>query len=336
MTPVRLLKAIGWSLALAFGSLLLRAESASPAMVRVEIGPGSAAELVDATTAGDLLTVEDDFVRAMSPFDRSARLKIDRDVSPAEYLRFVARQTRPWSEADRARLVPILKSFRRRTADLKMRMPPIVRFVKTTGLEEGMAAYCRGPVVVLPENIVGGDLAKLPPVVFHELFHVFSTHNRDKRRALYAAVGFEACPEIPLPAELAARKVTNPDAPRIDAFCRVRVGQEDAAVAPVLLGKSELYDVKKGGEFFQQMDFRLMVLDETGGGLRPAIAGGAPRLLPLSSVPDYFERVGRNTEYVISPEEVLADNFVLLIDGKGKPVPSPGILEKLRAVLTSR
>jgi hypothetical protein len=42
-------------------------------------------------------------------------------------------------------------------------------------------------------------------------------------------------------------------------------------------------------------------------------------------------RIGRNTEYIIHPEEILADNFVLLVNGA--KAPSPEILQKLDAVL---
>lgn len=325
------------------GILLLSRASASPPDA-ARVGPpetetialtaSSQAALSGVEEGARLLTAQDGFVRAMSPYDRSARLKVHREVSLPEYLAFVAGEVRPWSAAEGARMRSILDDFRRRTRSLSFRLPPVVRFVKTSGREEGRAAYCRGPVVVLPENILGGDPAKLSSIVFHELFHVFSTSNPEKRGALYAVVGFEPCPEIPLPPALAARKVTNPDAPRIDAFCRVDAGGEALAVTPVLLGRSDLYDTKAGGEFFEQMDFRLMAVEPVpggGGGYRPALSGAEPRLLALSAVPDYFRRVGRNTEYVIHPEEVLADNFVLLIEGKSGP--SPEILKNLSALL---
>jgi hypothetical protein len=48
-----------------------------------------------------------------------------------------------------------------------------------------------------------------------------------------------------------------------------------------------------------------------------------------------MEQIGRNTEYVIHPEEVLADNFALLVLKKAN-VPSPEILQKMREVLSHR
>ena len=156
------------------------------------------------------------------------------------------------------------------------------------------------------------------------------------RRALYAVVGYEVCPEIQLPPGLSRVKLTNPDAPRMDAFIRLRVGGEGVAAAPILLGRSELYDERQGGPFFRQMDFRFLVLEGGGDSLRPAVLpDGGPRLLVPSDVPDYEAHIGRNTDYVIHPEEILADNFVLLADPQPAKVASPEILDKLDAVLRS-
>ena len=300
----------------------------------VPLSPSSHARFADAKEAASVLTRRDAFVSAMSPFDRSARLQVGREVPESEYLSFVAGETRDWSGAERDLVARILADFREKTASWKMDLPPEVLFVKTTGREEGRAAYCRGAAVVLPENILG-ETDKLPDIVFHELFHVFSSHHPELRRPLYAAVGFEVCPEIVLPPALARRKLTNPDAPRMDALVRVPVGGHADAGAPVLLGKSDLYDEKVGGPFFQQMEFRLLALDAPGGGAapRPVLqSDGTALLAPPGDA--YMARIGRNTDYVIHPEEILADNFVLLVNHR--KVPSPEILDKLDAVLRRR
>jgi hypothetical protein len=49
-------------------------------------------------------------------------------------------------------------------------------------------------------------------------------------------------------------------------------------------------------------------------------------------VSSYHEQIGRNTGYIIHPEEVLADNFALLLLGR-TAVKSPHILDRLRASL---
>jgi len=55
-------------------------------------------------------------------------------------------------------------------------------------------------------------------------------------------------------------------------------------------------------------------------------------LVGLQQVAGFFEQVGRNTEYIIHPEEILADNFAILILQE-HDVPSPGTIQKLGEVL---
>jgi hypothetical protein len=45
--------------------------------------------------------------------------------------------------------------------------------------------------------------------------------------------------------------------------------------------------------------------------------------------------VGRNTDYIIHPEEILAENFALLVLGAGN-VPSPEVLTRMREALAKK
>ena len=39
--------------------------------------------------------------------------------------------------------------------------------------------------------------------------------------------------------------------------------------------------------------------------------------------------MGSNTQYIIDPEEVLADNFSLLLTGMTEGLPSPEVIQKM-------
>ena len=56
----------------------------------------------------------------------------------------------------------------------------------------------------------------LADILAHECFHVLSRANPGLRRQLYATIGFEKCAEIRFPPAMAARRITNPDAPVFD------------------------------------------------------------------------------------------------------------------------
>jgi hypothetical protein len=61
-------------------------------------------------------------------------------------------------------------------------------------------------------------------------------------------------------------------------------------------------------------------------------AGESLVMLDPATVPEYFTAIGLNTRYIIHPEEILADNFTLLVRGERK-VRTPRILDELKRVL---
>ena len=77
------------------------------------------------------------------------------------------------------------------------------------------------------------------------------------------------------------------------------------------------------------------VVEEKEGSWFPVMVAGRPLLLDSKEVPDFGKQIGENTGYVIHPEEVLADNFVLLVTGV-KKVKTPRILTDLRKILERR
>jgi hypothetical protein len=292
----------------------MAADPASP----IHVG-SSTIHLADAGEAAALLGRRDGFVAALSPFDRAARLKTERAVSEAEYLRFVAAQTLPFSDDERRRLVAAWAAIdeRLKQLDLALPLPPQISIIKTTGREEGQAAYCRGEAIVLPTAILDGK--QLQPTLAHELFHILSSHAPALRTQLYGLVGFHPGGDVQLPESLRPRKITNPDAYRNDYRMSVQIAGKAADVVPVLFASSDHYDSKKGDEFFAYLVFKLLVVDS-----------GA--LLEPTAVPDYAKKLGGNTEYIIHPEEVLADCFQLLVFPPAR-VASPELLERIKSAL---
>jgi hypothetical protein len=95
-----------------------------------------------------LLTTEDAFVEAQSRFDRQARVKVRHEVAPvtlAMYVDYVSSQVLDWSPAEIGHRQAIIASIAQKIAALNVPLAPVVHLVKTTGLEEGYAAYTQEP-----------------------------------------------------------------------------------------------------------------------------------------------------------------------------------------------
>lgn len=281
----------------------------------------------------EILRTRDGFVRRLSPFDRAARLKTDREVCEPEFLNFVAGKVIAWGSADRERVEQAFERVRPALGEFPLNWPESVLFVHTTGEEEGGAAYTRGKAVILPRTRLDQSPEKLARLVAHELFHVLSRHDRDLRDRLYRVIGFEPCAEVELPDSFARRRITNPDAP-VNAH-RIRVQRDGRHfwAIPVLYSKSDRYDPLQGGSFFKYLQFRLLLEDVEGGRAVPAAAAdSAPRLVEVEAVSGFFEKIGRNSSYIIHPEEILAVNFALIVTGETE-FPSPEVAEGIRSVL---
>lgn len=57
-----------------------------------------------------------------------------------------------------------------------------------------------------------------------------------------------------------------------------------------------------------------------------------PQLIEVNGMTGFFEQVGRNTDYLIHPEEILADNFAILVVGDERIV-SPEVINRIKKVL---
>ncbi len=297
-------------------------------------GEGMAFVFVSVDEGKAILATRDDYVRRMSPFDRAARMKTDKEVSEKEYLDFVARNVREWSDAEKQKVTAALQEIPAKLTALSVPIPKKVLLVKTTGQEEGGASYTRGNAIVLTQSEVGSPAGNIRSIISHELFHVVSRANPELRDKLYAAIGFVKCDEVEFPPELKSRKITNPDAPANDHCIRLTVQGKEIWAIPILYSSTEKYDPKRGGPFFAYMRFQFLVVERQDNSLavKPVYDGQKPRLVEPMEVSGFFEQVGKNSQYIIHPEEILADNFALLVSA-GRNVPSPEILKKMEEIL---
>ena len=281
------------------------------------------------------LGTRDDFVAALSAYDRSARTGRRGAVTENEFLEFAAGQALDWQPAEIAKLSLSVAKISERLKPLQLPLPREVWLVKTTGREEAETPYTRGNAIILPQQYLNVAADEMERVIIHELFHVISRHVPERRNALYAIVGFRDCGPLAWPPELEPRRITNPDAPD-NRYC-ITLQRDGAPLTfyPVLFAKEESFDPALHGTYLDRLIFKLMAVMGSGTTWIPGRAGTTLVLLDAGNVPEYFSAFGLNTRYIIHPEEILADTFVLLARGERK-VRTPRILEELERVLAGK
>jgi hypothetical protein len=260
-----------------------------------------------------ILSSDDDFVTAMSPFDRQVRMRSEQDPGKAAYLKFAAKEVLQWSEADQAAVRQGIDLVTPGLADWKLPNVGEVVLVHTSGREEGDAAYTRGNAIILPRGHCG-SLDKPPSnLIAHELFHVLSRHDAVWRNAMYNVIGFKPVGKVVLPESLADSQITNPDAPNLLHAIQVQLaGDKQTWLAPVLFANAK-FSAQKNQSMFAYLTFKLMeVTPMIGKTAVPVIHAGQP-VLHDPNLPDFHRQIGRNTGYIIHPEEILADNFAAAV-----------------------
>lgn len=279
--------------------------------------------------AKTLLSQEDDFTQSWSSFDINARMHA-KNSSKTELFAMIAEQARDWTEEEQNRIKAVCQSIAGRIEKqgFTLDFPEEIYFVKTTAREEGSAAgYTRAQFIVLKETLLSQSSAELEHLVIHELFHVLTRNNPDFRKKMYALIGFNMMNPVAYPESIAAHRITNPDAPQTDSYIRLKAQGREAQCLMVLYSKK---DYKKG-EFFDYLNVGFLSL--TGDSVKSvAYEKGEPIIYGFGEVEGFYDQVGRNTNYIIHPEEIMAENFSFAILGKTE-LANPELVKKVKAIL---
>lgn len=249
---------------------------------------------------------------------------------------FVQSCVRPWTAEEKVRMITALASAHERMAKVAPSLIPRQwRFIKTNGRDD-LGPHTRGGCIILHERYLAAPMRE--HLLIHETIHVFSRAHPEVRHRLYEAIGFRHLDCLELPADLQHRLITNPDCTDVGYAIRVKnaKGEEIDAVLMIYSKHAELqpelrmplayvqfalFEVRKS-----ETCWRVLTTDEAGfGGLAPRRADG------------FFDQVGWNTQYLIHPEEIMAENVTLLVRSRSgdrtATVSSPAVLAKIEQVL---
>lgn len=306
-----------------------------------------------------ILARPDSYSRQLSVFDRGAHLRTTEPTTTQDYLRFAADAARAWTPDEEAYWSTLASGLNDAIAGLNLRIPQM-SMVKTSGLEQFNAAYTRNRAIVLPERRVAlaGDTRRDFFLLAHELFHVLSGENPAQRRALYALLGFQAVANFEYPLELESRRITNPNTgAHLDDALGVQTASGPADVVPVFQSRVPLEEFIElltappapgPPPFFAALAVVLVPVDLESGDVRRA-ADGSLVTYDFGNT-DWPSRMLRNSSYILHPEELMAENFALLMEwrkdgvmptavpggpGEGFPVNDVGLLRAVQDVLTA-
>lgn len=306
----------------------------------------------DAGTTYILLGRTDDWARQLSAFERSARRRTLDPVTTRELLHHAGLQGVHWSAEREAQWQGVADELNTAVLGLNVRLPHV--FVsQTTGLEEFNAAYSRNDAIVLPKE--RADLfGQLGPrsdffLLAHELWHLLSWEDDKLRDAAYALLGFEEFKGIEPPVELEGRRLSNPGGHTYEHALRLEESPDGPVdVVPFIRSTASLEEVIQlptagPPAIFGVLEILLLPVDTANNEL---VRGANGELVTYNfGNTSWVPQTLLNTNFIIHPEEIMADNFALLMEWRATgmlPATTPGgfpvndiqLLEDFEDVLT--
>lgn len=281
------------------------------------------AQFPDIDDSITILSQNDRFLNALSSFDRQVRTGKSVPASHEEYVAHYTAQLLPCASNEQERLRSYLNELSQLLNTHGIELPDNIQFIHTSCREElqGTLAYCRG------NTIFFANLGK--HLLAHELFHIYSSHHSDMRQKLYSLIGYQLCSPIPLPESLKDKRIVNPDSPDLDAYITINYQGRPTLAVPI-----DLYDLDYQGKgkstFLHGIYHKFAVVErqENGEIGFKLDHQGDPILFDFEEAENLIEQIGQNTGYVDSPEEILADNFAIML--MGGHANSPEIIEKMK------
>jgi hypothetical protein len=193
--------------------------------------------------------------------------------------------------------------------------PEHIELIKTKTNHYGPNVYyTREDAIILPDNIFEEPSVEAQmPVMLHEIFHILSRYNKTFREQMYALIGFVPFKEkLILPRGVADRVLTNPDGVRRDYAIRLKdqKGIEQLGI-PLISSTKDRYQ-SSIPTFFGYLSFDLYPLIKmTDSQVTIGLDKEGKSALSNEHNADFFTQIKDNTVYIIHPDEIMADNFMM-------------------------
>ena len=262
-----------------------------------------------------------------------------KDATMDEYLAFAKEQVADFTDEEKELIDSCFEYMNKTLAQNGYTLPETdeIVLIKTTMEEEsGAGGYTHGTRIFLNADLLNEAVSAeedekaewfeyLKEIMWHELFHCLTRCNPDFRAKTYALINFTIRDEdFALPESVSEYHISNPDVEHHNSFATFRInGQDvDCFVDSITTKHFE----KEGESFFDYFTTALIPVDGTDIYYTPEQAE------------NFDEVFGKNTDYVIDPEECMADNFSFALqygkDGpEGEGYPTPEIIDGIISLI---
>jgi hypothetical protein len=301
------------------------------------VSKNSHLEVLDSLKASDYIVLEDTDIY----FDRLQPLEVSIQMNRATPFEdkaqavdslklFLKSQVLDFSKEDKVFIESVFNEAKKRIAALNPGlMPDTIRIIKIKPDPFGDRVYfTRLNTIYFPKSTFEAKNFEIElKVMVHEIWHIISRLNPQLRDKTYPLIGFEKHGrDLKFPESLTKKMIINPDA----SYNTYGIDLDGTLAIPLLTSKHSAY-TKEIPFFFDYIDFNLYPVN--------ADNSVGTRGILDQRTDIFFQKIKDNTNYIIHPEEIIAENFQLLVyanyDNKYEGFSSEGkeLLMKLKEVL---
>lgn len=166
--------------------------------------------------------------------------------------------------------------------------------------------YTRGNNIFIPDNMtekVNSEI--LFPILMHEWWHILSEYYPDLKEALYAVFGFKKHNlQLLIPEKLKESLLTNPDGVSMDFALPAEYNNW---LMPLIFTDQTGFNPVKN-DFMGHLKMEVYRINSDGKLLLPEQNANLQKDMQY-----FFSIIGDNTQYIIHPDEIVADNVMLAI-----------------------
>ncbi len=275
----------------------------------------------DSTEASKLIITDDvdGFFDQISILEMEIQMKKtlkteDKQVALASFKSFLKTQVSSWTASEKSKLEEVFVKVKEACDLVNPRIyPGDIKLIKIkTGHYGNDVYYTRGKCILIPENIFESEeMERQIPVMIHEVFHILSRYNLKLRNDLYGYIGFFPLKEkVKLAPSLQKIVLTNPDGVTMQYAMDLDSIPGKTMIVPLITSKFPKIKADTPA-FFDYLNFDLYRILKVGDSYEVQANGVGKTDVNLKQTPTFFKKIKDNTQYIIHPDEIMADNFML-------------------------
>lgn len=278
---------------------------------------------LDSTKAASAIIQDDKdgFYDQISKLDIEIQMKkttafVSRENALTAYKAFLKSEVKSWTTEEKLVMSDIFYKVKKLCDTISPRIfPGDISLIKVKTNHYGKDVYyTRGNNIMVPENIFPSPaVSEQLPVMIHEVFHILSRNNPALRNDLYSLVGFKKADKtVQLNEAVSKKLLTNPDGISYQYLIELEGPNGIEKAIPLITSRFTSYR-NDNQMFFDYLNFDLYKLKDQPTAYEVESDAVGKTTIPLNSTPSFFKKIKDNTQYIIHPDEIMADNFMLAL-----------------------